>query len=153
MSSNNDISRRGFVVTQVAGAATLAALPAGTTFAAVAPTPAAVPHAGPFNWHSSGAEELTAHLGRRFRFRAEDGQTAVLKLVAVEPVNSGPHRPADLPRKSGVIAVFDGLDKGPLVDAGSRTYRVSAARIGSADLMATPVRKRDGSDVIEIVLN
>lgn len=153
MSSKTGINRRGFVATQVAGAAALAALPAGSAMAAAVPASETAAVAGPFNWLSSGAEELAAHLGRRFRFQTEDGTTAVLKLVGIEAVDSGPHRPADLPRRSGVIAVFDGPDKAPLVDAGSQMYRVSASTIGSSTVMAAPVRKRDGSDVIEIVLN
>ena len=88
MSSDTDISRRGFVATQVAGAAVVAALPATGASAATGllTTTESAPAAGPFNWLSSGSAKLKAHIGRRFRFQTEDGRSAVLKLVAVEPV-------------------------------------------------------------------
>ncbi|KIC47793.1 hypothetical protein [Tateyamaria sp. ANG-S1] len=151
MSTKTSLTRRGFVARQVAGAATVAALPATHAMAASSATPASP--VGQFNWLTSGAAELSAHLGRRFQFDDETGHRTVMRLVGVEAIDSGADRPADLPRAEGVIAVFDGPDTAPLAKAGSRTYRVSAFGLGSAHVMAGPVPRRDGSHVIEIVLN
>ncbi|WP_299615925.1 hypothetical protein [uncultured Tateyamaria sp.] len=149
MSTKPSISRRGFVAMNAAGAA-MAAMPA------VAATPAAVEAVtpvGPFNWITSGAAELSVHVGQRFRFQDEDGHSTVMRLIEVSAVDSGADRPAHLPRTEGVVAVFDGPDIAPLAEAGHRLYRVGAAGLGRADVMAGPVPRRDGSNVIEIVLN
>ncbi len=92
-------------------------------------------------------------IGDRFRINSRDTGELVLKLVSVEPVNSGPARPSHLPREEGVVALFDSPDKAPMVECGCGIYRVSHARLGSADLYMGPSPLRHGGHVLEVVLN
>ncbi|KMW57529.1 hypothetical protein AIOL_002494 [Candidatus Rhodobacter oscarellae] len=92
-------------------------------------------------------------IGDRFRINSPDTGELVLKLVGVEPINSGPDRPAHLPRAEGVVAVFDSPDKNPVVECGCGIYRVSHARLGAADLYMGPSPLRRGGHVVEMVLN
>lgn len=107
---------------------------------------------GRVDWRTATAAELERFVGDRFQVASYDGGTAVLRLVAVEPVPFGADMPADLPRREGVIAVFDSPDKAPIVSGGHQTRRVKHPVLGSADLFLGPVRKRDGDDVLEITL-
>jgi len=136
------------VVLSGAALATISAVPGSA--AATAPVAPLAPLSG---WHRATAAELEPLIGQRFRAHSPETGPVALRLVAVEPVQSGAARPAQLPRPEGVIAVFDSPDKAPLVEAGHRVLRLSHARLGSADLFIGPVRERDGSDLLEIVLN
>lgn len=153
MSTKTSLSRRGFVALNAAGAAMVVLPSAATASTSMAETVTSATQVGPFNWLTSGAAELEVHIGRRFRFQDENGHSTAMRLIAVEPVNSGPNRPTDLPRAEGVIAVFDGPDAASLAEAGDRMYRVGALGLGMASVMAGPTPRRDGSNMIEIVLN
>ena len=91
-------------------------------------------------------------VGERFRVTSSVAGDVVLKLVAIEPVKSGPARPG-LPRAEGVSLVFDSPDKAPLVACGDGIHRLSHPRLGAADLYFGPRCKRDGDHVIEVILN
>lgn len=149
MDNNNTLSRRAFMATNAALAAA-ATLPAGTAAASAGTPPAG---GAPLRWTTATAQELSGLVGDRFRVRSAEAGELVLRLVAVEPVNSGPARPADLRRAEGVVAVFDSPDKAPLVQCGHATHRVSHPRLGSADLFFGPICRRGGGHVIEMVLN
>lgn len=153
------ISRRAALIGQSALAA-LAALPA------MAKTPFAPEAAGstalgdtavaqrlPARWSDATAEELAAHIGERFRFKSAEHGHVVMKLVDVEAGHSGPARPSDLARRESVVAVFDSPDKTPLVEAVDGLHRVSHPVIGTADLYAVAVPRRNGDHHVEIVLN
>lgn len=103
------------------------------------------------HWHKLGAEDLRAMIGERFALERDDGSRIALRLAAVEPVPSGPDRPASLGRAEGAIAVFEGGDS--LVEAGHRTYRVAHARMGPTDLFLGPVRRAAGGYHLEAVFN
>ncbi len=158
MSSSSKLNRRTFVAGQAA-LATAAALPtavaasATTETAATAATRARAAACGPAHWHSATAVELRQFIGDRFRVQTRDHGSVVLRLSAVEPIHSGAARPKSLPRSEGVIAVFDSPDMAPLVEIGHDTHRVRHARLGQADLFMGPSPRRDGSHVIELILN
>ncbi len=147
MTDTNHIDRRGFVLRNAALAAA-AAVPTGA-LASVSDSPLR----GPLDWRTLGATELEPLIGQRFRVSSPETGTIALRLIGVEPIQSGSQRPEGLPRAEGVIAVFDSPDKAPLVDAGHSILRISHARIGSADLFIGPVRERNGDHLLEIVLN
>lgn len=150
MRSDPKLTRRGFVAANIAVAATAAATGSAQAMGcskAHADTPA-----GKLDWATATAEQLESLIGERFRVRSEAASELVLKLVAVEPGNSGPHRPADLPRAETVVAVFDSPDKAPMVECGAQMHRFSHPLLGAADLFATPSCLRSGGHVIEVVL-
>lgn len=152
MTDTPAINRRGFLATQAAGAAALAALP-GEALAAVDDTPAAMVPGRATDWARATAAELEPLIGQRFRVRSGAGETLVLRLIGVEPVASGRERPVGLPRAEGAIAVFDSPDIAPLLRTGHGLARVSHPVLGAADLFLASVPRRAGGDVIEIVLN
>lgn len=155
------LSRRA-VLAGKAALAGLVALPgvalARTPAGAAAPTATAAPTVTPAalrppRWHDATAEELAALVGDRFRVSTREHGDLVLKLVAVEGSTSGAARPAHLPRREGVTAVFDSPDAAPLVADGDGLHRVWHPRMGAADLYMTAVPRRSGGADIEIVLN
>ncbi len=144
------MNRRSYLTGQ---AVAVAAASSGVAAPALAcPAHDAAQSSAPVDWRTATAPELERFVGDRFQVTSMDGSRAVLRLVAVEPVPFGPDMPADLPRREGVIAVFDSPDKAPLVDAGHQTRRLRHPVLGSADLFLGPVRKRDGDDVLEVTL-
>lgn len=151
MTHRKDIDRRSFVLTNAALAGA-AALP-GTAMASAVSEAEAPTATGPLSWARATAAELEPLVGQRFRASSAETGPVALRLVAVEPVRSGAARPEGLPRAEGVIAVFDSPDKAPLVEAGHRVLRIGHARLGQADLLLGPVRERDGSHLLELVLN
>lgn len=111
------------------------------------------PEPEPARWATATAEELRRHIGARFRVRTQSGENFVMRLTALEPASSGPHRPRDLLRAEGVTAVFDSPDLAPLKRAGCQTCRVSHPSIGAADLMLSLAPRRSGGHLVELVLN
>lgn len=150
MTKKTKLSRRRFVAVNAAAAGVACAMPGQASMAPVAGVPAR-PLAA--DWGSAGADELAQFVGDRFRIRTSDGTPLVLELKSVEPVNSGPDRPAGLSRREGVIAVFDSPDKAPLVDHGAGVHRIEHLRLGSAQFFMSPVPRRGGGHVIELSLN
>ena len=153
------ISRRGLLAAQ-AGLAAMIALPGAARARARAPgadcLPAgdgAGPACAPARWPTATAEELSAHLGERFRVHSAAHGTMVLRLVAVEPARSGAARPRGLARREGVTAVFESPDMAPLVAEGAGLYRVSHPRIGAADLYLSALPRQGGGHHVELVLN
>ena len=96
---------------------------------------------------------MEALVGDRFRVTGPDGRTGVMTLIEVEPVASGVHRPLDLPRSEGVVAVFDSPDMDSFVGPDHDIHRVSHGVLGTADLFMGRSPKRSGGHVIELVLN
>ena len=121
-------------------------------FRAVTPAGAAGSAAG-HAWETAGAPQFGQMIGHTFRVRLDDGTFLALRLVEVEAVVSGPHRPAHLRRREGVVLVFDGARTQALVEQGSRCYQVRHARLGTCDLLLGPVPRRSGGHYIEAVLN
>jgi hypothetical protein len=153
MTEDNSLTRRSFLATNAAVAAATA-LPIGAAAAhAAAPVAVADPKTGPVRWTTATAAEFEGLVGDRFRVSSPETGNVVLRLIAVEPVDSGPARPSDLNRSEGLVAVFDSPDKAPLVQCGHATHKVSHPRLGSADLFLGPICKRSGGHVIEMVLN
>jgi hypothetical protein len=152
------MTRRGVLACQ-ATAASLMALPSvaaasiGTDPVTVAATGDAIPPALPPRWDTATAVELAPFVGQRFRVKTQAHGNIVLKLVAVEPALSGTARPAHLPRREGVTAVFESPEMAPLVADGDGLHRVSHPRIGSADLYMTAAPRRFGGHHVSIVLN
>ncbi len=151
MSQSVKLNRRSFLAANAALAATSVVPATAATSAASSVTTSAT--AAPLAWHSVTSDALNAFVGDRFRVKTEDGDTLVLRLVAVEPFSSGPDRPVDLPRSEGLIAVFDSPDKACLVDCGHKMHRVSHPNLGSAHLFMGPSQRRNGDHVLEMVLN
>lgn len=149
MTKKAQLSRRSFVAANAA-VAVAATAPGAATAMCKGGMHAASEK--PVDWLTATAEDLQKLIGDRFRVRTKDAEEVVLKLVSVEPGHSGPERPAGLTRAESVVAVFDSPDKKPLVDTGDQIHRFSHYRLGSADLLATPGRKRDGDHYVEIVL-
>lgn len=159
MSFAHKISRRVALMGQSA-LAMMAAVPAlAKTPVAAAPTGLATERDAapvarlPARWSDATAEELTAHIGERFRFKSAEHGNVVMRLVDVEAGRSGAARPAHLQRRESVVAVFDSPDKAPLVEAVDGVHRVSHPVIGTADLYAVAVPRRNGDHHVEIVLN
>lgn len=154
----NSLSRRAVLAGQAALAG-LTALPGAALARTGHATPAAaVGGAAPVvtkapRWHDATAEELAALVGERFRVSTKAHGDVVLKLVALEPGNSGPARPGDLVRRESVTALFDSPDAGPLVADGDGMHRVWHPRMGAADLYMTAAPRRRGGADIAIVLN
>lgn len=156
MTSTNKPNRRTVVAGQAA-LAVAAALPAGSGAMAATGTPvpgtAADTTRAPARWATATAEDLQPFIGQRFRVETAGHGSVVLRLHAVEPVRSGPHRPADLPRAEGVIAVFDSPDKDALAALGHGTHRMRHPRLGNAALYMGPVPSRSQGQLIEVILN
>ncbi|WP_425102043.1 DUF6916 family protein [Tropicibacter sp. S64] len=152
MTNQTRMSRRAAVAgTAVCAAA--AALP-GTASALSDPAPRTAPASALTpRWTSATADELASFVGQRFRFRSADHGTIALTLVGVVAHVSGPGRPAQLPRREGVTALFDGPDMAPMVAAQHGMYTISHPRLGGADLYVTAAPRRDGRAYIELVLN
>ena len=148
MTEKVQLSRRSFVAANAAVAAA-AAVPA----VASASTAPVASKAVPTNWETVTGDQLAGFVGDRFRVRSSEAGELVMRLIAVEPVNSGADRPSHLPRSESVIAVFDSPDKAPLVACGQTIHRVSHPRLGSADLYFGPSCLRSGGHVLEMVLN
>ena len=152
MGTVNKLSRRVFLASQAALAA-MAGLPAVSIASSAKAAYAGNRSDTKARWDTATAEDLEQFVGDRFRVRAEGFGDIVMRLVAVEAANSGPHRPVSLARSEGVTAVFESPDMEPLVRAGHQTYSVRHTWLGSADLFLGPVPKRSGGHVIELVLN
>lgn len=146
-----NLTRRGALASKVAFLG-FAALPKTAMAHGGAPT-VETSAVLPARWTTATADELAAFVGDRFRVRTKDHGMIVLKLVALETLDSGPARPAGLPRREGVTALFESPDMGPLIADTSGVYRVSHSRIGSADLFLSAIPRRDGGTYIELVLN
>ena len=149
MTSDTKLSRRSYLASQAAIAATATALPS----AALAHADLDPVSSGPVNWRTATAADLQRFIGDRFRVMSPDGSVTVLHLIDVEARPFGPDAPADLPRAEAVSAVFDSPDKAPLVETGHMTRRISHMHLGSADLFLGPVHTRDGSDLLELTLS
>ncbi|WP_305968676.1 MULTISPECIES: hypothetical protein [unclassified Mameliella] len=155
------VSRRA-VLAGKAALAGLAALPGAALARGDAAAPDAL-HGGPAEraadalrpprWHDATAEELRPLVGDRFRVSTPRHGDMVLRLKAVEAGHSGMDRPAHLPRRESVTAIFDSPDSAPLVADGDGLHRVWHPRMGAADLYMTAVPRRSGGADIEIVLN
>lgn len=155
----NKLSRRA-VLAGKAALAGLAVLPAAARARAPGVAgPAAQAPGGegaavlPPRWHDATAEELAALVGQRFRATSPAHGALALKLEALEPGVSGAARPAHLPRREGVVAIFDSPDAGPLIAEGGGHLTLWHRRMGAAELYATAVPRRSGGARIEIVLN
>ncbi|KNG92940.1 DUF6916 family protein [Pseudaestuariivita atlantica] len=149
------VTRRTLLAGQAA-VAMIAALP-GTVRAGLGGEAATAPQTAPVlsapRWHNVTAVEMEPLVGERFRLHSKVHGDLVLKLTAVDPVNSGPARPAHLPRRAGLTATFEGPDIAPIVDDGYGTYRVSHRRLGTADLHLIATPRRHGGHTLELVLN
>jgi len=145
------LSRRGFMAANAAAAA-LTTVPLATSAGTPSPTGATI-KSSPMTWTQISADGFESLIGDRFHVSTAEAGAVVMTLIAVERVDSGPHRPSDLPRSHGITAVFDSPDKQPLIDCGHATHRVSHPRLGSADLFMGPTCLREGGHEIEIVLN
>lgn len=146
----------------LAGQATMAGLAAVPALARVAPEPGAAPVATaastgqklPLHWHTATAVELEDLVGERFRVQMEGRGSVVLKLVGLDPhVDNGGARPADLPRRAGVTALFESPDMGPLIESGEGSHRISHPRIGAATFTLAAEERRSGGHYITLVLN
>lgn len=148
----SNLSRRTFLSSQAAIAA-LAGIPV-TLRAAYAKTeqPQRKGHVTA-RWETATADELEQFVGQRFSVQTHGDGHIAMRLSAIEAVDSGPDRPVSVTRREGVTAIFESPDIEPLVRDGHQTVRIRHARLGSADLFLGPVQKRDGSHVIELVLN
>lgn len=142
------LTRRGFVAVNAAAAATLATSQGANAFCAKGHATETVRA----DWMTASARELEPFIGDRFRVSSPQAGDLVLRLVAVEPANSGSDRPTHLPRKESVIAVFDSPDKAPLVDCGHATHTFRHHVLGTTDLFAGPVCNRAGDHMIEVAL-
>ena len=149
MTEKVQLSRRSFVAANAAVAAA-AAVPA---VASASTAPVAAASSVPTNWETVTGDQLAGFVGDRFRVRSSEAGELVMRLIAVEPVDSGADRPSHLRRSEGVVAVFDSPDKAPLVACGQTIHRVSHPRLGSADLYFGPSCLRSGGHVLEMVLN
>lgn len=147
-----NMNRRAYLTGQVAVAAAATVAAPSATFAASDAASDTVTSTARVNWQTATASDLERFIGDRFRVSAQDMPNTVLRLVAVESVPLGPDAPAHLPRQETVIAVFDSPDKAPIVDAGHLTRFVSHSRLGTAPLFLGPVRRRNGDDVVEMIL-
>lgn len=123
----------------LAGAASAAALPAAPTRAP--------------RWHDATAEELQSLIGQRFRFEHPQIGSLALRLTGLVPHPEDPGRPAGLPRRAGVTALFEGPDMDPLVAAFDGLYQVSHPRLGAMTLHASAHPRTQGGHFVEIVLN
>jgi hypothetical protein len=152
----SSLSRRTFLASQAA-LATLAGLTGAASAATSAPATlddaALGPATGPVRWDTATADQLEQFIGDRFRVRSREHGDFVLRLVEVEPIRSGPHRPAHLRRSEGSVAVFDSPDGPELAAYGDQILRLSHARLGQAELFMGPTPLRNGRQVLEAVLN
>ena len=151
------LTRRGALACQAAFLTTIA-LPGKVSARIGVPEPSCANPTHPLpcapaRWDTATADELAGFVGQRFRVRTRTQGDIVLKLVALEPHASGGARPAHLPRREGVTALFDSPDIAPLLDEGAGTYAVSHPLIGSADLHLGTSPRRDGGTEIVLVLN
>ena len=73
--------------------------------------------------------------------------TAALKLIAVKPLNSDGHRPANVARDRAFVAVFDG---GRATPDGDRIYAVNHQASGEMAIFLSPAA---GNGHIEAVFN
>lgn len=147
MTSN--INRRSYLAGKAALAAAAATTGAGSVQAAVAAAPTAPAST---DWRTVVASDLERFVGDRFRVRSEADGEIVLQLVGLERQSYGADAPADLPRREGVVMIFESPDKAPLVATGDQCCQVRHPYLGTADLRLGPVRKRNGDNTIEIVL-
>lgn len=154
MSNTDNLSRRGFVAVQAAAVAATGLGVGGATQAATQSATQPIAQPAAMDWPTVTAEGFGALVGDRFQLKTEAGKTAVMRLVEVEPIHSGPARP-DLPRKEGLVAIFasEGADDQELVTAGHQLHRVSHWRLGAADLHMGPSPRRGGGHYFELVLN
>ena len=156
MINDHNPTRRAVVAGPVALAA-VATLP--TASAALTPASETAPAAtatitsGPPRWDTATAEVLEKFVGQRFKVRTAENGSVILRLKSVEPVRSGPARPADLPRAEGVSAIFESPDQDALVQLGHQTHIVRHRQLGTAALFMGPVPTLDGGPVIEVILN
>lgn len=149
MTDKIQLSRRTFLAANAAVAATAAAaVPASQAMAC-----AKGQHSASLSWETVTSDQMASLVGDRFRVSSPEAGELVMQLVAVEPVDSGPDRPADLARSETLIAVFDSPDKAPLVACGGQIHRVNHPRLGAADLYFQPSCLRKGGHVLEMVLS
>lgn len=147
MDTSSTVDRRGFIAANVAiaGAATLPQVAAAAT--------EAVDGVKPMNWAQATATQMVDLIGERFRVTTPEGEHLVVQLAHVDSIYSGIDRPEGLPRSEGVSLLFQSADMAPMVQCGHVMHRFSHPRLGAADLLAGPVCNRDGSHLIELVLN
>ena len=143
------INRRSYLAGKAALVAAAATTGAGSAQAAVATVPTAPVST---DWRTVVAADLERFVGDRFRVKSERDGEVILQLVGLERQNFGADAPADLPRREGVVMIFESPDKAPLVATGDQSCQVRHPYLGTADLMLGPVRKRNGDSTIEIVL-
>ncbi|WP_136442430.1 DUF6916 family protein [Pacificoceanicola onchidii] len=154
LDTDNRLSRREALL--VKGACLTAVALPGTASAALMDQPKAPGQTAALaapRWETTTSAEMAGLVGDRFRFRSAEHGTIVLKLVELEDHPSGPHRPAHLPRRDGMTALFEGPDMAPIVADGGGTFEVSHPRMGRATLYVTAAPTRSGSALVELVLN
>ena len=142
MSKSIKLSRRGFMAAQ-AGVVAVGA--SGAASAAV--------FSRPVSWATMTRKDLSPLIGETFTARTEDGQKFDLKLVDAELVKSGWHRPMDLARREGVVAVFDSPHAAKLAEAGHQTVRLHHPQLGSAEIFLGAVPSRSKGHLIEAIFN
>lgn len=136
------LSRAAATVHSAPGDATTAA----TETASAAPAPA--------RWPTATATELRAHLGQRFRLTLPDGRTIAMRLDRLmAPSVPDTHRPANLPRRSPVTAVFVTPDAAPLAQDRDGLCTVTHPTIGRAQVFASATPRDAGGYVVDIILN
>lgn len=128
----------------------------GTAFAAArsgTAQDAAIAKLAPARWPTATAEEMQAFVGQRFRVRTQEHGTLAIRLIDVESPASDPARPAHLPRRVGLSAMFDGPDADLLGPLGDGMQSISHPRIGTTDAFLKPIARPNGGYQIEMILN
>lgn len=107
----------------------------------------------PARWPTATAQEMQPFVGQRFRVHTQEHGTLVLKLVDVQSPASDPARPAHLPRRVGMSAVFDGPDAQLLAGSEDTTHSVSHPKIGTIRAYLKTMPRQSGGFEIEMILN
>ncbi|WP_299210998.1 hypothetical protein [uncultured Tateyamaria sp.] len=148
-------TRRTFLAAKAMLAGSFA-LPAGAIAATSGASEMAVGTQGavaPARWSTATADELQPFVGQRFRVKTKEHGHVVLKLVDVQSPSADPDRPAHLPRRVSVSALFEGPEAHLLAEAGDGVHTVSHPRIGTSVAFLKPLPRQAGGYDIEMVLN
>lgn len=143
-------TRRAFLAVKAMLAGSFA-IPAGA-YAATSGPPAQSTVA-PARWPTATADELQPFVGQRFRVKTKEHGHVVLKLVDVQSPSADPDRPAHLPRRVSVSALFEGPEANLLAECGDGVHTVSHPRIGKSVAFLKPLPRQGGGYDIEMVLN
>ncbi len=104
-------------------------------------------------WETVTDDEMSLFIGNHFNAMCDDGLHLNLKLVKTEAIKSGRHRPRNLARREGVIAVFESPQAKWLSETGHQNVWISHPVLGDFQIFLGAVPSRSGGYVIEAVLN